>query len=167
MNNLETLHQQKKTDGSLAESLQIVLGNTYGLYLETHNYHWNVEGNNFFPLHKLFEDQYNSLFEAIDVIAERIRALECYALPFEGDEILTMLKTTSNALNKETDSSARNTRMIHNLIDINEKVIMSCQSTKGEAQHMGDDETENLMVERITYHQKALWMLKSTVKQVG
>jgi starvation-inducible DNA-binding protein len=164
MNRLETLHNPKKADNTLSKNLQTVLSNTYGLYLATHNYHWNVEGANFFPLHKLFEEQYNDLFEAIDMIAERIRALDSYALPFEGDDILNMLKTTSSAMNKESDANARATRMIHNLIEINEKVIVSCQAAKLDAQTAHDDESENLMVERITYHQKALWMLRSAVQ---
>lgn len=164
MNQLQTLHKPVESSNAMNKSLQTVLNNTYGLYLETHNYHWNVEGENFFSLHKLFEEQYNNLFKAIDVIAERIRALDFYALPFEGDEILKVLKTTSNAINKETDPNARATRMIHNLIEVNEKVIISCQAAKTEAQGTSDDESENLMVERITSHQKAVWMLKSTAK---
>lgn len=165
MNNLETLHKPKSPDSVVSKSIQNVLSNTYGLYLATHNYHWNVEGMNFMSLHKLFEEQYNELFKAIDTIAEHIRALDSYALPFEGDEILHILKTTSNALNKETDVNSRAIRMVHNLIEMNEEVIESCQSAKKDAQDVSDDESENLMVERITYHQKALWMLKSTAKQ--
>lgn len=167
MNQLETLHKPVKSNNAVGKSLQNVLSNTYGLYLATHNYHWNVEGIHFFSLHKLFEEQYNHLFKAVDVIAERIRALDFYALPFEGNEILNMLKTTSNATNKETDASARAIRMVHNLIEINDKVIASCQSAKMDAQSVGDSESENLIVERITYHQKALWMLKSTTRQAS
>lgn len=165
MNQLQTLHKPLKSNNVMGKSLQNVLSHTYGLYLATHNYHWNVEGAHFFSLHKLFEEQYTHLFKAIDVIAERIRALDLYALPFEGDEILKMLKETSNATNKETDAGGRVMRMVHNLIDINDKVIASCQSAKTDAQDAGDTESESLMVERITYHQKALWMLKSTAKE--
>ena len=76
-----------------------------------------------------------------------------------------MLKETSNATNKETDACDRAMRMVHNLIDINDKVIASCKTAKTYAQDAGDSESENLMVERIAYHQKALWMLRSTAKQ--
>lgn len=164
MNELTTFYRPTTSTTAIGESLQNVLTNTYGLYLATHNYHWNVEGSQFVNLHKLFDEQYNELFQAIDIIAERIRALNEYALPFEGDEILGILKTTSNAMNKETKADARATRMVHNLIEMNESVIESCQFAKNEAQIIVDDESENLMVERITAHQKALWMLKSIVR---
>ncbi len=149
---------------AVAQTLQNVLASTYGLYLMTHNYHWNVEGSNFVPLHTLFEGQYTALFLAVDTIAERIRALGEYALPFEGKDIVQISTMTSNALNKETAAHDRAERMLHNLIDLNETVIKSCQASKKAAQNTHDDETENLMVERITAHQKALWMLQSTAK---
>lgn len=164
MNELTTLHPPKNPDSAMSQSLQHVLTNTYGLYLATHNYHWNVEGVDFISLHKLFDEQYNELFQSVDIIAERIRALDAYALPFEGNEITDILTTTSNAMNKETGANARATRMVHNLIEMNKSVIESCQSAKNQAQTITDDETENLMVERITAHQKALWMLRSIIK---
>ena len=159
-----TLHQPKQSNNPVTEALQDVLTSTYGLYLATHNYHWNVEGENFFLLHKLFDEQYNELFQAIDGIAERIRALDNYALPFEGDNLLKILKTTSNTLNKETDANARAVRMVHNLMTLNEAVVKSCQSAKEASVKAHDDESENLMVERVTAHQKAMWMLRSISK---
>lgn len=164
MNDLTTLHQTKESTPPISESLQNVLSNTYGLYFATHNYHWNVEGSQFINLHKLFDEQYNELFQAVDIIAERIRALESYAIPFKDKDILNILKTTSDAINKETDVNTRALRMVHNLIDMNQTVINICQLTKNEAQAVEDDETESLMVERVTAHQKALWILRSIVK---
>lgn len=164
MNEPATLHKPKVAESHMSKDLQKVLANTYGLYLATHNYHWNVEGLHFVSMHKLFGEQYNELFQAIDVIAERIRALDFYALPFEGKEILETLQKTSNAMNKEVDVNSRAARMVHNLIEMNESVIECCQSAKKEAQHSKDDETENLMVERITIHQKVTWMLRSIVR---
>jgi len=67
-------------------------------------------------------------------------------------------------MNKETKADARAMRMVHNLIEMNESVIELCQFSKNEAQLVIDDETENLMVERITAHQKTLWILRSIVK---
>jgi starvation-inducible DNA-binding protein len=148
----------------VAAALQRVLANTYGLYLATHNYHWNVEGRNFASLHSLFGAQYNELFLAIDVIAERIRALGEYALPFEGDNITHISSMTSNALNKETDAEARTDRMIHNLMALTDDVIESCQSAKEEAQDVEDNETEDMMITRISAHQNSLWMLGSILK---
>lgn len=165
MTNPVTLHQPKQSNNAVTMTLQDVLTSTYGLYLATHNYHWNVEGENFVPLHKLFDEQYNELFKSIDDIAERIRALDDYALPFEGDNLVKILSTTSNSLNKETDANSRATRMVHNLMTLNEEVVKACQTAKKSAQKAQDDETENLMVERITAHQKAMWMLRSIAKQ--
>ena len=164
MNALVTLHQPKMSDSPVTAALQNVLAETYGLYLATHNYHWNIEGENFLPLHAMFGEQYNALIEAVDNIAERIRALGDYALPFEGNNILEGLKLTSNALNKEAVASDRAKRMIHNLIELQDAVIESCNNAKAEARKNHDEESENLMVERITQHQKSNWMLHSIVK---
>lgn len=158
------IHKPKQSNNLAAQALQGVLASTYGLYLATHNYHWNVEGPKFVPLHKLFEEQYNELFKTIDDIAERIRALDDYALPFEGNNILEVSKMISNSLNKEADANDRANRMVHNLITLNEAVVKNCQAAKKISQNTQDDETENLMVERITAHQKAMWMLRSIVK---
>lgn len=164
MTNSIAIHQPKQSSNPVTFALQDVLSSTYGLFLSTHNYHWNVEGQNFVPLHKLFEGQYNDLFEAVDEIAERIRALGDYALPFEGSDILEVSKMISNALNKETHAEERASRMIHNLIILNQSVIEKCQSAKEASRKASDDETENLMVTRVTIHQKALWMLNSIAK---
>jgi len=164
MKNSATLANKKPLDNPATQFLQGVLADTYGLYLATHNYHWNVEGSKFIMLHKLFEEQYNELFIAIDSIAERIRALNEYALPFEGDNILKILKMTSNPLNKETNADQRAERMVHNLIALNEAVVKSCQWAKEELRNVHDDESESLLVERVTAHQKASWMLNSIIK---
>ncbi len=164
MNHTLTVHHPKHAQLNVAQSLQDVLSNTYGVYLVTHNYHWNVEGKHFGQLHELLSVQYNELFQAIDVLAERIRALGEYALPFEGESIMAISKMTSNPLNKEKDAGDRAQRMLNNLIKLNDAVILSCQISKTAAKNSLDDETENLMVERITAHQKALWMLKSSAK---
>lgn len=159
-----TLHKSTQINNPVADCLQDVLANTYGLLLMTHNYHWNVEGKQFFPLHKMLEEQYNELFLAVDLVAERIRALNEYALPFEGENIVQNLKMISNPLNKETDAQLRSERMVHNLIDFNEAIVKECQIVKKTCLDAQDDETENMMVERITKHQKAMWMLRSTLK---
>ncbi len=164
MNALVTLHQPKTSDNPVAAALQKTLADTYGLYLATHNYHWNVEGPNFLTLHAMFGEQYNALIAAVDDIAERIRALGDYALPFEDDGIMRLLKSTSNPLNKEADAKDRAMRMVHNLIMLHQAVLASCKATAEISDDADDDATENLMVERITYHQKALWMLTSIAK---
>src|SRR6516225_2622073 len=69
-----------KLQAQVVESLNLVLADSYALMALTHFAHWNVEGPDFFPLHKAFQEQYENLFEAIDEIAERVRALDAYAI---------------------------------------------------------------------------------------
>lgn len=159
-----TLYHAKHSDQAVAQNLQGVLTNTYGLYLATHNFHWNVDGSKFVPLHALFEGQYNELFLAVDTLAERIRALGCYAMPFGGEDVIRISKATAEVLDMDGTADDRANRMVQNLIELNEAVVKSCQATKIAARGAHDDESENLIVERITVHQKALWMLESVLK---
>ena len=162
---ITTLHQPKQSSTPLGQALQEVLANTYGAFLATHNYHWNVEGANFVSLHGLFDAQVKELFEAIDIVAERIRALGEYALPFEGENIIQALKIIPNALNKENDAASKSNRMLHNLVALNAAVIASCQTAKTLSHQLNDDASETIMVDRITAHQKAVWMLNSCLSQ--
>jgi len=69
-----------KIDTRLADALNLVLADSYALMALTHLAHWNIEGSDFFQLHKAFEEEYENLFRGIDEIAERVRALEAYAM---------------------------------------------------------------------------------------
>ena len=69
-----------KKNTAITDGLNLVLADSYALMALTHLAHWNVEGEDFFPLHKAFQEQYEDLFEAVDDIAERVRALDAYAL---------------------------------------------------------------------------------------
>lgn len=154
----------KESQGPVGPMLQDSLNSTYGLYLATHNYHWNVEGGSFGPLHKLFEEQYNDLFMAVDAIAERIRALGNYVQPLDRDSFSQLSKRVPNPLTKGANAMEHADQMVQNLITLGEDVIEDCLAVKKAAQKAEDDESENLMVERITAHQKALWMLRSILK---
>lgn len=148
----------------VAAALQPVLRDSYVLYLLTHNYHWNVEGPQFLSLHTLFEQQYTELFTAIDAIAERIRALDAYALPDEYGDILQAVSKLTNPMAKEKSKSAVAERMIANLITLHERVVASAQKAKEVADDLDDEESEDIAIGRIGVHQKALWMLKSLLK---
>jgi len=147
-----------------AEFLQNVLADTYALYLTTHHYHWNVEGSKFVQLHNIFDDQYNELFKSIDSIAERIRALDHYAFPFAGDRASKMSGMISDEIGKDTSADQRADKMVHDLITLHRSVIESCQTAKEQSRIASDDESESLMIERITAHQQSIWMLRSIVK---
>lgn len=144
----------------VAQALQSMLRDTYAAFLTTHNYHWNVEGVRFVSLHTLFETQYTELFAAIDTIAERIRALGAYALPGRYDDIAKLMNNLPDPLSRAGAAE----QMIENLIVLNEQVISSAQHAKRAAEKASDDETGDLMVERIQAHQKAGWMLRSLLK---
>lgn len=148
----------------VASALQPLLKESLALYLVTHHYHWNVEGPHFISLHTLFEQQYQELFAANDEIAERIRALDSYALP-EGYEAITdKLKYISDPLNKDSDKSAVARRMIENLVTLNKDAVKAAQAAKQAAQKANDDESEDLCIARIQAHDKAIWMLSSLLK---
>lgn len=149
---------------SPAQALQGLLKDTYALYLLTHNYHWNVEGPKFVSLHTLFEQQYTEMFTAIDEIAERIRALDSYALPNHYNDILEAVANLSNPLAKERNKDAVADRMIANLIALHERVVAAAQAAKAAAGAAEDEESEDIAIARIQVHQKALWMLRSIVK---
>ncbi len=150
----------------VAAKLQTLLQDTYAAFLLTHNYHWNVEGMHFVSLHTLFEQQYTELFAAIDVIAERIRALGGYSLDGEYSAVAKKITSVQNPLHsrKAGDKDAVSREMIANLISLNQQAVASAQDVKKAATKAGDDETVDLTVERITVHQKALWMLGSLLK---
>lgn len=146
---------------AVTREFQNLLKETYALYLATHNYHWNVEGPLFVSLHTLFEQQYTELFAAIDEIAERIRALDAYALPNHYEDVLGALQALPNPLSKGGD---RATAMVQNLIKLNASATEAAQSAKKAAEKAGDDESVDICVGRITVHQKAMWMLRSIIK---
>lgn len=137
-------------------ALQAVLADSYSLYLKTQNYHWNVEGPNFRSLHLLFEEQYNELFLANDEIAERIRALgEKVDGSYGGFAKLTKI-TPANKDFEEMD-------MVKDLFESNQQMIATMKSCMQAAQSADDEVTTDLMIARISVHEKASWMLRSTL----
>ena len=146
----------KETNQVLINCLKEVLADSYVLYLKTQNYHWNVTGPNFQSLHLMFEGQYNDLFAAIDLIAERIRALG-YKAP---GSFATYNKLTHIAEGREDlDSSS----MVKELSKDQEIIISILYKTLHEAQNIGDEVTVGIIAARIEVHQKNAWMLKSSL----
>jgi len=136
--------------------LKTVQANTYTLYLKTQNFHWHVTGEQFFSVHKLLEAQYQDLGAAIDDIAERIVMLGDKALgTFE--ELLTY-KTIAEAPEKIPATKA----MLTNLMDDHYKVIECLKECTRIAQDHDDIVTDNLMADRLAFHEKAAWMLRAT-----
>ena len=139
----------------VAEGLSRVLADTYTLYLKTQNFHWNVTGPHFGPLHKLFEEQYNELRLAADEIAERIRALGHFA-PGSFAQFAE-LKSVAEAPTSPPNAE----EMIQQLTGDNETLSRVARSVQTTAENAGDEVTIGMMVDRMSVHEKAAWMLRA------
>ncbi len=144
-------------NANLANSLNQVLADSYALMALTHLAHWNVEGRSFFGLHAAFQTQYEELFEAIDEIAERVRALGPYAIGGLGT-------FAQKARMKEFVSPLGAEAYVRALIEANEKLLADAAQARDLAGEANDAESQDLMIGRITLHQKTVWMLKSFLK---
>ena len=146
-----------RKDTRVIDGLNLVLADSYALMSLTHLAHWNVEGPDFFQLHTAFQKQYEELFEAIDEIAERVRALDAYAI----GGLNTLGKV---AQMEEFKSPAPQKDYVAALIVAHEKVLDDATRTRDISGEVGDLETQDLMIGRIASHQKTVWMLKSYLK---
>ena len=142
----------------VGEALSNVLADTFTLYLKTHNFHWNVVGPMFHTLHVMFEEQYNELWLAGDAIAERIRALGGVA-PGSYREFsrLTYLR--------EPEAVLSATEMIADLLRDHETSARTTRWALSVARTALDAPTEELLTQRLIAHQKAAWMLRSTLAE--
>jgi len=139
---------------ALAESLAKLLADSYSLYLKTHNYHWNVEGPMFNTLHLMFETHYTELAVAVDLIAERIRALGVRA-PGSYHEFAALSKIQENTTSIKAEA------MIEDLVVGHEAVVSTARTLIPLAEKAGDDATADLATQRIALHEKTAWMLRS------
>ncbi len=131
-----------------------VLADTFVLYLKTHNFHWNVEGPKFRSLHELFEEQYTALWKSLDDIAERIRALGVHA------------PGTRSAFDRlarvhDSESVAAADDMLREIAADHETVASTIRSALTTVQQAGDEASAGLLGDRLAYHEKQLWMMKS------
>jgi len=144
----------EKQRGEIAEGLSRLLADTYTLYLKTHNYHWNVTGPMFQTLHLMFETQYTELADAVDIIAERIRAL---GFPAPG--------TYSEFAELSSISEAKGVpgaeEMIKSLVEGQETVVRTARSVFPTAESANDEPTADLLTQRMQIHEKTAWMLRS------
>lgn len=141
---------------AIVEGLSRLLADTYTLYLKTHNFHWNVTGPRFRSLHMMFEEQYTELATAVDKIAERIRTL---GSPAPG----TYSEYASLSSIKETQGVPDAEIMIRLLAEGNEAVVRTARSISPIAAEADDEVTVDLLVERMEIHEKAAWMLRSSL----
>jgi starvation-inducible DNA-binding protein len=141
----------------IALGLSRVLADTYTLYLKTHNFHWNVEGPMFNTLHLMFMQQYTELWNALDLIAERIRALG-FPAPATYKEF-SKLSTI-----QETEGQPEALDMVRLLVTGHEAVARTVRQTFPAAEKAADESTCDLFTQRLNIHEKTAWMLRSLLK---
>lgn len=139
----------------IAEGLSRLLADSYTLYLKTHNYHWNVTGPMFQTLHLMFETQYTELALAVDLIAERIRALG-FPAPASYREFG---KLTS--IPEDEDGTPKAEEMIRRLVMGQETVTRTARSIFPVVEKANDEPTADLLTQRMQLHEKNAWMLRS------
>jgi len=147
-----------KDRASIAGGLSRLLADTYILYLKTHGFHWNVEGPMFQTLHLMFMDQYTEAWNAIDPIAERIRALGHYA-PGSYQQYIKLASV------KESDGAPKAEKMVRELIEGQETVARTARSILPLADRANDQPTLDLLTQRLNIHEKNAWMLRSLLKK--
>jgi len=145
---------QENGHQKIVAGLSQVLAESYVLSLKTQNFHWNVRGPMFQPLHSVFEGQYEELTEAIDEIAERIRAL---GFPAPGS--FSEFQSLSSI--EEVSGKPKALEMIKELLDGHETISQTAYKAAAIAQEHGDEGTADLMIQRIREHDKTAWMLRS------
>jgi len=138
----------------IAAGLSKLLADTYTLYLKTHNFHWNVTGPMFQTLHLMFEAQYNELALAVDLIAERIRALG-----FPAPGTYQAFAALSSIAEAEGVPSAD--EMIRQLVAGQEAVVRTARSVFPMVEQAHDEPTADLLTQRMQVHEKTAWMLRS------
>lgn len=147
----------EKDRAEISAGLSRMLADSYTLYLQTHNFHWNVTGPLFNTLHLMFEQQYTELAAAVDEIAERIRALG-FPAPgtFHDYSELTRIKEVPGVPSAED--------MIRHLVTGQETVVRTAREVFPLAEKANDEPTADLLTQRMQVHEKTAWMLRSLLE---
>ncbi|WP_100642755.1 Dps family protein [Alteromonas facilis] len=140
---------------AIADGLKRLLADSYTLYLQTHNFHWNVIGPQFRELHLMFEEHYTELAIAVDDIAERIRTLDVAAPgTYKAFAELSSIK--------EVEGVPEASEMVALLTKGHEQVVKTCRAVLSVAQDADDESTAALVSDRMRVHEKTAWMLRAT-----
>ena len=140
----------------IAHGLKKLLADSYTLYLQTHNFHWNVTGPQFRELHLMFEEHYTELALAVDEIAERIRTLG-FAAPATYRAFAELSSV------KEVDGVPEATEMVNILMQAHETVVRTSREVLKIAQGVDDESSASLIGDRMRVHEKTAWMLRATL----
>ncbi|MCP9850455.1 Dps family protein [Cyanobium sp. Morenito 9A2] len=142
---------------AIVGGLGCLLADSYVLYGQTHGFHWNVTGPMFNTLHLMFMDQYTELWTALDVIAERIRALG-FPAPFGGARFAALASIS------ETEGVPAALEMVHELVKGHEAVARTARGVFATAAEANDQPTADLLTQRLQIHEKTAWMLRSLLE---
>lgn len=141
----------------IAQGLSVLLADSYTLYLMTHNFHWNVTGPQFNSLHLMFMGQYTEQWNALDIIAERIRAL---GHPAPG----TYKEFVKLASIKEVEGVPKAEAMIAHLVAAQEATARTARKLFPLIEAANDQPTADLLTQRLEVHEKTAWMLRSLLE---
>jgi starvation-inducible DNA-binding protein len=147
----------QKDREKIAAGLSQLLADTFGLYLKSHSFHWNIEGPMFNTLHLMFMEQYTELWNALDAIAERIRSLG-FPAPGTGSEFAKLSSV------EETSGVPEAMEMVRLLVKGHEAVARTAREVFPVAEKGGDESTVDLLTQRLQVHEKTAWMLRSLLK---
>lgn len=142
----------------IADGLSVLLADSYTLYLMTHNFHWNVTGPQFNSLHNMFMTQYTEQWNALDMIAERIRAL---GFPAPG----TYKEFVKLASVKEVEGVPKATDMVRHLVAAQEATARTARKLFPIVNEANDQPTADVLTQRIDIHEKTAWMLRSLLEE--
>ena len=142
----------------IAEGLSGLLADSYTLYLMTHNFHWNVKGPMFNSLHVMFMDQYTEQWNALDLIAERIRALG-YPAPGTYKEFVKLASI------KEIDGVPKAMEMVRHLVAAQEATARTARRLFAVVNKANDQPSADLLTQRLDIHEKTAWMLRSLLEE--
>lgn len=141
----------------ISDGLAVLLADSYTLYLMTHNFHWNVTGPQFNSLHNMFMTQYTEQWNALDIMAERIRAL---GFPAPGTYKQFVKLTTI----KEIEGVPKATDMIKHLVSAHEAVARTARQLFPIVDESNDQPTADVLTQRLDVHEKTAWMLRSLLE---
>ncbi|MFP5466257.1 MAG: Dps family protein [Gammaproteobacteria bacterium] len=147
----------EKDRKKIADGLSALLADSYTLYMMTHNFHWNVTGLQFNSLHNMFMEQYTEQWNALDIIAERIRAL---GFPAPG----TYKEFVKLASIQEVEGVPKATDMVRHLVTAQEATARTARRLFPVVDAANDQPTADVLTQRIDVHEKTAWMLRSLLE---
>ncbi|WP_340267209.1 Dps family protein [Sphingobium mellinum] len=153
--NIGLSHEERE---QISTGLSRLLADSYTLYLMTHSFHWNVTGPMFNTLHVMFMQQYTEQWTALDLIAERIRAL---GFPAPG----TYKEFAALASIKEVDGVPKAMEMVRHLVDAQEATARTARQLFPTVEAANDQPTADLLTQRLDVHEKTAWMLRSLLEE--